>query len=112
MEPYRERLLLSKKVFETCGAHGTAIILARVERVRIHSAGSRSESAVFDLRVDQVLCGSSPSSLAVWSYTTGKHSLLGLGRTLAQGKACVVAIERARLGAPAPYSIVDFVSVP
>lgn len=104
--------LLSKNALRSGTADGAAIVLARVKDVRIDSAGSRSEAAVFKLAVEQVLCGSSPSSLTVWRYTSGKSTLHGLGKTLQRGNTCVLAFERGDGPWPAPRALVEFVLVP
>jgi hypothetical protein len=109
--------MIRKKVLDDRRSDGAAVVLARVQRVKLHSPGSRSEALVFKLRVDQVLSGSSPSLLAAWCYTSGKTCgktalLLEVKRpTLERGRCYVVAVERAPKVWPAPYALVDVVPV-
>lgn len=96
--------LLSKKTLRECRAGDAAVVLARVERARISAAGTRSEAAVLELQIERTICGSSPSTVSVWRYTSRGNTLLKAGQRY------VVAFARGP--GPVPYGLGDFVLVP
>lgn len=84
-------------------SEGGCIALVRVEQAWITAAGSKSEHVKAKLAVERVICGSPPSSLVAWSFTSKGDTLL------ATGHRYVVSLVPA--GGYAPFGIGPFVEV-
>jgi len=71
---------LSNEALFACNEPGSAIALVCVEQVKISAPGSRSEHVEAELSVEQTLCGSLPTRLIAWSFTSKGDTLLDSGK--------------------------------